>query len=149
MYDVKTAYVCAAEAYTGKPSGGERDKYQGRNVVLRLVKSIEGTSRNITVDNFFTDCILAEELLKKKLTIVGTLRKNKPFIPSEFRSSRDRETFSSLFGFQRDMTLVSYVPKKNKSIILLSTMHHEANVSRDKEKKPDIILYYNETKGGV
>lgn len=149
MSDVKTAYVCAAETYTGKSSDGQREINQGRNVVLRLAKSIEGTGRNITVDNFFTDYILAKELLKKKLTIVGTVRKNKPFIPPEFRESRERETFSSSFGFEHDMTLVSYVPKKNKSVTLLSTMHHEAKVSEDKERKPEIILYYNQTKGGV
>ena len=57
MSDVKTGYVCAAEVYTGKPPDGERDINQGRNVALRLAKSIEGNARNITVDNFFTDYI--------------------------------------------------------------------------------------------
>ena len=44
--------------------------------------------------------------------------------------------------------IVSYVPKKYKSVVLLSSMHHDTHVDGDK-KKPDIILHYNDTKSGV
>ena len=43
---------------------------------------------------------------------------------------------------------MSYVPKKNRAVILLSTMHHDNKVSDD-DSKPDIILHYNSTKSGV
>ena len=47
-------------------------------------------------------------------------------------------------------TLVSYVPKPNRSVILVSTEHHRALIDRNSEqKKPEIIAYYNETKGAV
>ncbi|XP_046671202.1 uncharacterized protein LOC124361205 [Homalodisca vitripennis] len=46
------------------------------------------------------------------------------------------------------MTLLSYVPKKNRAVILASSMHHTAQYNEDK-KKPEIILYYNSTKCGV
>jgi hypothetical protein len=46
------------------------------------------------------------------------------------------------------MTLVSYVPKQNKAVILLSSMHDDDKID-DKTKKPEIILYYNSTKFGV
>lgn len=49
------------------------------------------------------------------------------------------------------MTMVSYVPKLNKAVVLLSSMHHKAHIdpaSTDKQK-PGIITYYNSTKGGV
>lgn len=149
LSDVNTAYVCAAEVYTGRPVNGQREVNQGRNVVLRLVKDIEGTGRNVTTDNFFTDFTLASELLKKKLTLIGTLRRNKPEIPCEFMPSRSRDPLSSTFGFQRDITIVSYVPKRNKAVILLSTTHHENSISNAPHKKPKMILDYNATKGGV
>jgi len=41
-----------------------------------------GTNRNITTDNWFTSLLeLAEQLLATKLTLVGTLRKNKGEVP--------------------------------------------------------------------
>jgi len=44
--------------------------------------------------------------------------------------------------------MVLYVPKQNKAVVLLSTMHHD-NIVDDKSKKPEIIMDYNRTKGGV
>lgn len=60
MPDIKRAYICADETYNGKPFDGNRDKYQGKNFVLFLVNSIEGTDRNITVKHFFKDYFLAK-----------------------------------------------------------------------------------------
>ncbi|GFN91821.1 PiggyBac transposable element-derived protein 4 [Plakobranchus ocellatus] len=109
------------------------------------------TNRNITTDNFFTSLQLAVALRLRAngLTLVGTLRKNKPFIPNEFLPSRQRHVHSAVFGFQKDITLVLHVPKQGKAVILLSTMHHNKAVDLEQMGKPEINLYYNKTKGGV
>jgi hypothetical protein len=52
-----------------------------------------------------------------------------------------------MFGFTKDMTIVSHVPQKNKIVLLLSTMHHDNAI--DSNNKPEIITFYNMTKGGV
>ena len=65
------------------------------------------------------------------------------------QKSRTREEKSSIFGFSNQLTLVSYVPKRNKAVILLSTMHHDKKIAEGDDKKPDIIIHYNETKSGV
>ena len=45
---------------------------------------------------------------------------------------------------------MSYVPKKNKSVILLSTHHHTADIDYDQvSNKPQITNYYNSTKGNI
>lgn len=44
--------------------------------------------------------------------------------------------------------MVSYVPRKNKSVILLSTFHDDDQMDPD-TRKPQVILDYNGTKGGV
>uniref|UniRef100_A0A1B6E2P6 PiggyBac transposable element-derived protein domain-containing protein n=1 Tax=Clastoptera arizonana TaxID=38151 RepID=A0A1B6E2P6_9HEMI len=87
-------------------------------------------------------------LLENKLTLLGTVKKNRLEIPHEFLPSKTREIGSSLFGFQDNCTIVSFVPKKNKPIILMSTMHDEEEVDEE-TGKPKIILNYNSTKGGV
>ena len=39
--------------------------------------------------------------------------------------------------------------KKNKAVILLSTMHSDTAVNVDEQKKPNMIMYYNKYKTGV
>ena len=52
-------------------------------------------------------------------------------------------------GFQRDATIVSYDPNKNKNDTLLSTMQNEKGILSCGENKPEIIQYYDLTKGGT
>lgn len=72
-------------------------------------------------------------------------------LPKDLLDVSQREVQSSLFAFSPPITLVSYVPKKNKNVLLLSTMHTDKNLmlSKSNVEKPEIILYYNHTKAGV
>ncbi|KAJ8393021.1 hypothetical protein AAFF_G00069250 [Aldrovandia affinis] len=116
-------------------------------VVLDMTQGLRG--HNITCDNFFTSYDLGQELLKKKLTMVGTVRKNKPELPSALLDTKDRAPLSSKFAFTETTTTVSYCPKKRKNVIMMSTLHKNAAVSSREDKKPDIIVDYNRNKGGV
>ncbi|KRY41009.1 PiggyBac transposable element-derived protein 4 [Trichinella spiralis] len=139
------------EVYVGKQNEGPHQMDTSpAAVVKRLCSAIVGTGRNITMDNWFMSYSLVEDLLKEKLTAVGTMRKNKRQIPAAFIETKHRELNSSLFGYQKNMTLVSYVPKKNKNVILLSSMHHDGSiVSTGQREKPEIVVFYNKTKSGV
>ena len=64
------------------------------------------------------------------------------------RPAKNRDQHSSVFGFKNKVTLVSYVPRQNKAVLTISTMHHNDNVEGDNQK-PEIILHYNDTKSGV
>ena len=100
--DGKNFYTCSMQVYTGK-SGGVREKKQGLRVY--------GTRRDVTTDNFFTSCELANFLLSKNITVVGTLRKNKPEIPAFFCVGKQRNVYSSLW-FYCDLTLIICTIKK-------------------------------------
>lgn len=114
---------------------------------LKFVRSSVYNNRTITTDNYFTSYQLAQELIENGLTLVGTVRKNKTFIPPEFQANSRREVGSNLFAFRPKITLLSHVPKKKKSVIFLSTLHHSPLV--DDEGKAEINTFYNRTKGGV
>lgn len=118
-------------------------------VVLDLTQDLQG--RNVTCDNFFTTHQLGCELLKRKLTMVGTVRKNKAFLPLNAVNTKQKPVCSSEFFFDHtnNITLVSYIPKKNRCVNLLSTLHHKIEISNDNQKKPEIIKFYNKTKCGV
>ncbi|XP_065674166.1 piggyBac transposable element-derived protein 4-like [Hydra vulgaris] len=155
-YGIKIWWVCDAEnafplngiIYTGK-TGHTREKNQGERVVKELAVAYKGSGRNIFMDNFFTSLSFAQQLLSWNLTIVGTLKKNKPYIPPIMGPNKSGELYSSLFAFHENITMCSYVPKKKKSVILLSTMHSDIAVNEDLKKKPHIITYYNKCKTGV
>lgn len=118
--------------------------------VKELTKTIHGSYRNVTMDNWFTSVSLADELLENpyKLTILGTLRKNKKEIPAELLQTKERRPATSMFCFDKQKTLLSYAPKKGKVVLLLSTLHEGAEVCIQ-TGKPCIVLNYNETKAGV
>ncbi len=141
MCDSKSFYPLKGKPYLGK-EGDQRQTGLGKKLVMELSEPYKRSNRNITADNFFCDLDLALSLKARGLTLVGTIRKNKRFLPPAFLPSRARPEGSSVFGFHAaGVTLVSYVPKKNRSVALLSTMHHDAAVDQESEKaKPEIIL---------
>ncbi|XP_037530523.1 piggyBac transposable element-derived protein 4-like [Nematolebias whitei] len=145
--DAKSSYVWNLQVYTGKPPGGRPEKNQGMRVVLEMTEGLQG--HNITCDNFFTSYRLGDELQKRKLTMLGTVRKNKPELPSEILKMQGRPLHSSKFAFTEKTTLVSYCPKRNKNVLVMSTMHKDASLSTREDMKPQMILDYNSTKGGV
>lgn len=152
MCDARNFYISNLEIYAGKhPTGPYLVSNSAEDVVMRLTRPIYKTGRNVTVDNWFTSIPLANNLEKHKLTLVGTLRKNKKEVPLEFLPKKSREVKSSLFGFTKSTTLLSYVPKKSKAVLLLSTMHHDAKVDPESgaDRKPEILTFYNMSKGGV
>ena len=83
------------------------------------------------------------------MTYTGTIKKNKGEVPHSLFPSSQRLVNSSIFGFQNDSTIVSYVPKKNKAVILFSTFHNSNEIVIDQNEKPRIILDYNKYRGGV
>lgn len=149
LCDSKTFYVSNLEIYCGQqPEGQYRRSNTPADITHRLLEPWKGKNRNLTCDNWYTSYPLAKELLKDKVTLVGTLKKNKRELPIDFLPNKTRPERSSTFGFQKDLTVVSYVPKKNRSVILLSTMHDDGSIDAE-TGKPNIILDYNAFKGGV
>ncbi|XP_031338368.1 piggyBac transposable element-derived protein 4-like [Photinus pyralis] len=154
MVDARSFYTHNLEVYVGnRPDGPFKVDNSAAVVVKRLIQPISGTGRNVTCDNWFTSIPLALELLQKhNLTLVGTLRKNKREIPEFFSAKiKERRINTSMFGFTKDMTLVSYKPKQNKIVLLLSTMHYADEIDQETGDacKPAMITFYNSTKGGV
>lgn len=149
LCDSKSHYLLNAFVYTGKSSRRQPGSFSVPTLdVLKLVKPIENTNRNVTGDNWFTSIELINELKSRGLTYVGTVKKNKREVPPQFLPNKQRKANTSIFGFTRDHTLVSYVPKKYRSAILLSSMHHSDEIDPESQK-PEIIEFYNATKSGV
>lgn len=99
------------------------------------------------MDNWFTSIPLFEQLKDNhNLRAIGTVRKNKKELPEKAKVAAKIE--SSQFFFNDKLTLVSFTPKKNKIVLVLSSLHHTKDVN-ESTKKPEIIMYYNKHKGGT
>lgn len=56
-----------------------------------------------------------------------------------------------MFGFGEHSTIVSYVPKKNRNVLVISSQHYDDSIDQESGQamKPQMITYYNQTKSGV
>lgn len=101
---------------------------------MQLTEGLNG--RNITCDNFFTSRNLAAALKQRQMTIVGTIRKNRKEIPPLLNDMKRKPKYYSEFVFDHTLraTLVSYVPKKRRYVLLLSTMHAKKKIGNDEKK---------------
>ena len=109
------------------------------------------TNRNLSTDNWFTSMPLIKDLLHYNycgMTIIGTIRRNKPEIPEEMKKNNTQALFF-FFLFTKNMTLVSYVQKKKKrkTVLLMTYLHTDQTLANS--GKLAIIEEYNTTKKAV
>ncbi|KRZ73173.1 PiggyBac transposable element-derived protein 4 [Trichinella papuae] len=142
LCNAKTSYAWSMQIYKGNVH-----QNQVMRAVLHLTAGLKGN--NVTCDNFFTSHELAMQLLKKKLTILGTIKKNKPELPQELLELRGRAVHSSKFVFTEQCTVVSNISKKHRMVLVCSTLQKDASLSTGEGCKPEMILDYNASKGGV
>nr|XP_023014740.1 piggyBac transposable element-derived protein 4-like [Leptinotarsa decemlineata] len=155
LVDSKMYYTCNMEIYAGKqPEGPYQISNKSLDVVNRMIVAINNSGRNLTADNWFSDVSLLSTLADKRLSYVGTLKKNKWQIPMQLKDIKHREEYSTVFAYRKEETLVSYVPQNNsnkKNVLVISSMHFDGAIDEETgaKKKPKIITYYNKTKIGV
>jgi hypothetical protein len=99
----------------------ERD--QGRRVAVDLTCCLDN-SHVATTDNFLKSFLLAENVLRLDITSRGIMRRNRNEIPHEPLPKKRRTVESSIIAFHDEVTLVSHVPKINRTVIALSTDRH-------------------------
>jgi len=76
------------------------------------------------------------------------MKQNNREIPQELKPARQCDENSPIFGLSKDLLFVSCFSKKNKSVVLLSSLHHDSAICSD-SGKPEIIEFCNRTKGEV
>jgi hypothetical protein len=147
LADSTTSFCYNAQIYLGRQQGQAREVGQAGRVVRDLIQPIEGSGRNVTTDQYFKSYDLATVLLQRNLTLVGTLNRNRVEVPNALLRSRHRQDKETLFCHSGEIMLLSHVPRKNKAVIILSSMHttHEVNDNQ----LPHVIEDYNQMKGGV
>lgn len=148
MVEVKSKYIVNGNPYLGKDSSRPADKLLGEYVVESLIDEYKNNGYCITADNFFTSLRLVRNLIKIKTTYIGTVKKNKPELPSIIKSKGPLYS-SNFYEEEKGVTLTIYQGRKDKNVALLSSFHEKIAVIQDKVNLPNIIDDYNKTKVGV
>lgn len=158
-YGVKLYWLCDAQngyalngiPYMGRPDGEARVVGLAKQLVLDLTRPYYGTNRNIFIDRYFTSFGLLEELLTNGLTMTGTVMSNRRDVPKAMKTVRQCALYQSrfLWNQERRAVLLSWAPKRNKNVLLMSSMHMDNAISDREDRKPVIIMDYNAGKGGV
>lgn len=158
-YGVKLFKICDVNGFTykiiiyeGKQSISGQSL--GETILLSLCEKYLEKGRTVVTDNFYTSVPLAKQLLKKKTHLVGTLRKNRRYLPKEVITKKIKK--GEIFGKEDDNDIVVSKFNDKRDIFLLSTRYKldiidTGKQSRKKESilKPDVILFYNAGKAGI
>lgn len=98
--DAKTKYVHNAEINCGREENSAALATHFRQqVVLSLLAPLSCEVCNVTTDNYFTSLQFSRDLLKKKMSLVGTIHTNRVEVPKELVDSKGRQLYSTLYGF--------------------------------------------------
>ena len=147
LVEVSSKYIVAQIPYLGKDPSGSVTRDLATKVVLELVeKSGIGPGYNISGDNFFTSVNLAQKLYSKGISYVGTLRSNRVGVCDRMRKKKNLYQSEFFFCTNPKVLVASYQCKKDKNVLLMSSMHNQPVTGTDNKQKPEIISYYNANK---
>ena len=151
--EAETAFPLQCILYTGRDTISETAALENGGripaLVINLLSPYLDSGRNLTSDNWFTSKTLAERLVDRRTTLVGTVKSRSRFVPNAARSLNNRVRGDTLHLYTNNSTLCSFWDKGKKTVILLSTMHgHQRNLSAV-DGKGEIVKFYNSTKSGV
>lgn len=147
--DLKSKYICNVLPYLGKDPCRPTHERLSESVVMQLMEPFLDRGRNVTTDNFFTSLSLAQRLLSRKTTLLGTVNRIRREIPPSARQG-DRDEFTTQVFSTAGATLTVYKPRqKKKTVYVLSTMHSVVQTEDSTKRKPNTVTLYNTTKCGV
>ena len=162
MNDARVPFTYKAAPYSCKPKDGNDPYYidHTENYVKYLVEEFEKDAfllgRNISTDRLSTSISLANWLLERGITTVGTLNTNRIGQPDEIKQTKDCEEFNVTCHVDSsgNLYLTSYAvrtkSKGKKNVLVLSTMRPLPGATRDDGyHKRAIIKLYDFTKGGT
>ncbi|XP_041844881.1 uncharacterized protein LOC121645749 isoform X2 [Melanotaenia boesemani] len=147
--DLKSKYVCNVIPYLGKDPSRPSGERLSENVVMKLMEPFMDKGRTVTTDNFFTSLSLAQRLLNRKTTLLGTVNKIRRELPGSAKQAINRQEFSTQVFSTSGVTLTVYAPKRRKTVCILSSMHSVVETEDTRKKKPNTVTDYNSMKCGV
>ncbi|KAK9744118.1 Transposase IS4 [Popillia japonica] len=109
------------KVYVGRDLTGDPTQVASQNVTLNQIQDLLGDGRTLYLDNFYTSVPLGYQLLEQKTHLVGTLRSNREYIPTEVKDARLRKGDLIAKESPEGVTIVKWRDKRD--VTMLSTCH--------------------------
>ena len=150
LCEATTGFALKGMIYSRKDSDSGPYKNLANDIAMKLCSVYFGTGRDIYVDRYFTSHGLVCNLLQQNLTLIGTIMANRCEVQSQFKAAKGREVESTkvLYDHSNKILLLSYVHKRNKNALMMSSSHFSI-LFMDCHNKHTVITDYNQHKGGV
>ncbi|CAK9829694.1 PiggyBac transposable element-derived protein 4 [Anthophora retusa] len=154
-YGIKLYKLCLPEGYTYNMHiySGKKEarivKAHSHDVVMKLIGGLLFEGRTLFTDSFYISVPMAEELLRKKTYICGTVKMNKKFLPSQAKQKQKRGDIMS-FENRSGVKFLKWTDKR-PLCMLTTSRNHECVIIRGKNDKlkPNAVFSYNDAKKGV
>jgi len=158
LADSATGFVTTFDIYTGKAQAADDGYSLGERVVIGLCGKTALDDWNVVAfDNYFTTVKLVEELYRRKLLSVGTVRMQCRGLPEPMKKKAKLERGQFLYQTKGCVAAVKWMD--NREVSVLSTCHSPKEV-RDVTRRakdgthstvtcPLAIAEYNRIMGGV
>lgn len=121
------------------------------SAVMFLMDGLLEKGRILYTDNWYTSTTLARKLLDKSTHLVGTLRRNRKYIPKTVVNAKIKK--GELTGLQTKEGISVMKWKDKREVLFLSTLHTDTQEEiRHREgikKKPSAIVAYNAAKSFI
>ena len=150
--DAETKYLFNSFPYLWKDESKDTFVSLPKYVVTKRMQLIFKRGYNVTCDNFFGIFDVALHLADQKCNNVGTVRQNQKELPEATKKKQQQhETTLSASVQTATVTLTSYQCKKQKSEVIMRTLHPDVKITMDNnlKKKTEPVLFDSKTKAGV
>ncbi|XP_058792504.1 piggyBac transposable element-derived protein 4-like [Phymastichus coffea] len=163
MADSTTGYICGILPYYGSLTTDSLIRHDlpvstriPLHLYSMLLEKLPGAQgHHMFTDRYYTSYILAEELLKLKCHLTGTILTNRKHLPEQIK--RIKFGKKSIVAYRKKNTLI--LAWKDKRVVTCLTNWNNAGMTRVKRilrggvevtvKKPNVIIDYTKHMGGV
>lgn len=139
--DCTTGYVCCFEPYYGTFTTQlltRPDLPFTSRIVLNLCEELlskaNGSGYHLFTDRLYTSCTLAEELLKLKIDLTGTVKSNRIGMPQDVKQKKKLKLKNQemrVYVKEKEMMVIAW--KDKRQVLVLSTCHDGSSVITPKK----------------
>lgn len=162
LCDAITGYILAMVPYFGKTTSENLvrpDLPVTARIIMHLMEQVitkyPAPGYHVYIDRYYHGVQLAEELLKKKCYVTGTIMSNRKNLPQEITAKNLKKMKSGdVKSFRKDDKLSMVAWRDKRVVLMLSTLYDNSTQEVTRKngetiQKPTMICEYNKKMGGV